>query len=81
MLMRIAGPKKIYTNILWVVTALFVLMNAISFFYIIFRCDPVSFAWNMRTEGGKCLPSQDLADIYYADTAVNIITDWVCALL
>ncbi|KJX96093.1 hypothetical protein TI39_contig835g00008 [Zymoseptoria brevis] len=81
MLMRIAGPKRIYTTILWVVTILFVLMNTISFFYIIFRCQPVSWAWDMSTPGGKCLPTKDLADIYYADTAVNIITDWCCALL
>ncbi|EGP82560.1 uncharacterized protein MYCGRDRAFT_16614, partial [Zymoseptoria tritici IPO323] len=55
MLMRIAGPKRIYTTILWVVTVL--------------------------TPEGQCLPTKDLADIYYADTAVNIITDWCCALL
>jgi hypothetical protein len=62
-------------------SAFFITMNAISFFYIIFRCVPVSYAWNQKTPGGYCLPNKDLADIYYADTAVNIVTDWFCALM
>lgn len=78
---RIAGPKKIYHYCLWTMSTIFVLMNLISFFYIIFRCDPISFAWDMKNSKGTCLPSEALADIYYADTAVNIITDWCCALL
>lgn len=28
-----------------------------------------------------CQPSSDLASVYYATTAVNIFTDWSCALL
>lgn len=39
-----------------------------------------SFFWTME-EGGSCNDSQILANIYYADTAVNIVTDWFCALL
>lgn len=81
MLMRVAGPKKNYIYALWAMSSLFVIMNLISFFYIVFRCNPVSYAWNTNQPGGSCLPSTDLADIYYADTAVNIITDWFCALL
>lgn len=80
MLIRIAGPKKNYKYAIYAMSTLFVVMNLISFFYIIFRCDPVSFAWDTTVPGGHCLPAQDLADIYYADTAVNIITDWFCAL-
>ncbi|KAF7196885.1 hypothetical protein HII31_01803 [Pseudocercospora fuligena] len=81
MLMRVAGPKKNYIYALWAMSTLFIVMNLISFFYIVFRCNPVSYAWNTNQPGGSCLPSTDLADIYYADTAVNIITDWFCALL
>lgn len=80
MLIRIAGPKKNYKHAIYAMSTLFVVMNLISFFYIIFRCDPVSFAWDTTIPGGSCLPATDLADIYYADTAVNIVTDWFCAL-
>ncbi|EMF08183.1 uncharacterized protein SEPMUDRAFT_121672 [Sphaerulina musiva SO2202] len=81
MLMRVAGPKKNYTYALWGMASLFILANTISFLYILFRCTPISFAWNTKTPGGSCLPSRDLADVYYADTAVNILTDWFCALI
>lgn len=81
MLMRVAGPKKNYTYALWGMASLFILANTISFLYILFRCTPISFAWNTTTPGGSCLPSRDLADVYYADTAVNILTDWFCALM
>lgn len=81
MLMRVAGPKKNYTYALWGMASLFILANTISFLYILLRCTPISFAWNTKTPGGSCLPSRDLADVYYADTAVNILTDWFCALM
>lgn len=81
MLMRVAGPKKNYTYALWGMASLFILANTISFLYILLRCTPISFAWNTTTPGGSCLPSRDLADVYYADTAVNILTDWFCALM
>lgn len=38
------------------------------------------YAWDQSTDG-SCRPSQDLAAIYYADTAVNIAVDWFCAFL
>lgn len=81
MLVRVAGPMTRYRWSLYICTALFTAMNIISLFYIIFQCQPVSFAWDTSTPGGHCNPSKILADIYYADTAVNIITDWFCALL
>lgn len=81
MLMRVAGPKKNYTIALWIMASLFIIMNLISFFYIILRCSPVSYAWDTNIPGGSCLPSQGLASIYYVDTAVNIMADWFCALI
>ncbi|EME87043.1 uncharacterized protein MYCFIDRAFT_110806, partial [Pseudocercospora fijiensis CIRAD86] len=81
MLIRVAGPKRNYIYALWAMSSFFIIMNLISFFYIIFRCNPVSYAWDTTQPGGSCLPSTQLADIYYADTAVNIITDWFCALI
>lgn len=79
--MRVAGPKKHYVNALWIMSAFFIVMNLISCLYIILRCNPVSYAWDTSIPGGSCLPSKDLADVYYADTAINILADWFCALL
>ena len=81
MLIRIASRRVTYIYALWVVSAMFIVMNLIAMLYIIFQCTPVSWAWDTSTPGGKCNPAQTLADIYYATTAVNIATDWFCALL
>ncbi|EFQ85796.1 hypothetical protein PTT_19153 [Pyrenophora teres f. teres 0-1] len=81
MLIRIASRRKLFVYSLYTVSALFVTMNLIALLYIIFQCAPVSYAWDTSTPGGKCNPAQTLADIYYATTAVNIATDWFCALL
>ncbi|KAI4625150.1 uncharacterized protein J4E87_004996 [Alternaria ethzedia] len=81
MLIRIASRRKAYIYSLYTVSAMFIVMNLIAMLYIIFQCAPVSYAWDTSTPGGKCNPAQTLADIYYATTAVNIATDWFCALL
>ncbi|KAH7384393.1 hypothetical protein DE146DRAFT_770226 [Phaeosphaeria sp. MPI-PUGE-AT-0046c] len=80
MLMRIAANKKKYIYSLYAISAMFTAMNVIAFMYIIFHCRPVSYAWDTSIDG-ECNPAQTLADIYYATTAVNIVTDWFCALL
>ncbi|KAI4847261.1 hypothetical protein E4T44_04612 [Aureobasidium sp. EXF-8845] len=81
MQMRIASSKKSFINALCVTSAMFIIMNAISLFVIIFHCTPISRAWDTTTPGGKCNSATVLTNIYYADTAVNIFTDWFCALL
>lgn len=39
------------------------------------------YAWDISLPGGHCKPQYILADIYYATTAINIVTDWFYALL
>ncbi|KAJ4358857.1 hypothetical protein N0V95_002710 [Ascochyta clinopodiicola] len=81
MLIRIASNTVKYTYSLYAVSGIFTAMNLIAMLYIIFHCLPVQYAWDTSIKGGKCNPAQTLADIYYATTAVNIATDWFCALL
>lgn len=80
MLIRIAQNRKIYVYAQWAMMGLFFIADGGALFYIIFQCVPVSYAWNTAQEG-HCLPAVGLADVYYACTAVNIMTDWVTALL
>lgn len=80
MLIRIAANRKLYVYAQWAMMGLFFVADGGALFYIIFQCTPVSYAWNTDQEG-HCLPAVDLADVYYACTAVNIMTDWVTALL
>jgi hypothetical protein len=78
---RIATSKKAYVRALWITSAMFIIMNIISLFVIIFHCNPISWAWDTTTAGGHCNSNAILTNIYYADTAVNIFTDWFCAIL
>ncbi|TEY35781.1 hypothetical protein BOTCAL_0579g00040 [Botryotinia calthae] len=80
MLMRIATGRRVYINSIYAISTMFTIMNLIAFLYIIFQCSPVQYAWNTSIVG-KCNPAKTLADIYYATTAVNIVTDWFCAIL
>jgi hypothetical protein len=80
MLMRIAANSKRYIYSLYAISGMFTAMNTIALLYIIFNCTPVSYAWDTSING-KCNPAETLTDIYYATTAVNIATDWFCALL
>ena len=63
MLIRIASRRVTYIYALWVVSAMFIVMNLIAMLYIIFQCTPVSWAWDTSTPGGKCNRAQTLADM------------------
>ncbi|GKZ23581.1 hypothetical protein AbraCBS73388_010146 [Aspergillus brasiliensis] len=83
MLIRVAEGRKAYLYAQYVVIVVFVLMNIIALIFILINCIPVDAAWNteLLEQGGHCQPSYVLADVYYACTAVNILTDWVTALM
>ncbi|KAJ6125706.1 hypothetical protein N7523_003326 [Penicillium sp. IBT 18751x] len=82
MLIRVASGRKEYLYVQYVVIATFVIMNIIALIFILTNCIPVAAAWDAEAlKHGNCKPSYVLADVYYACTAVNILTDWVTAFL
>ncbi|GKZ27759.1 hypothetical protein AbraIFM66951_006602 [Aspergillus brasiliensis] len=83
MLIRVAEGRKAYLYTQYVVIVVFVLMNIIALILILTHCIPIDAVWNreLLEQGGHCQPSYVLADGYYACTAVNILTDWVTALM
>ncbi|KAJ5725001.1 uncharacterized protein N7483_006358 [Penicillium malachiteum] len=83
MLIRVASGRKLYLYIQYAVMVTFVLMNIIALIFILINCIPVEAAWSAEAlaNGGHCQASYVLADVYYACTAVNIVTDWVTAFL
>ncbi|KAK3677338.1 hypothetical protein LTR78_002876 [Recurvomyces mirabilis] len=78
---RVASGKRPYIITLYGLVTILALITIGGMFYIIFRCTPVSYAWNVDIRGGECQAPAILAGIYYATTAINILADWVCALL
>ncbi|KAB8245297.1 hypothetical protein BDV35DRAFT_357132 [Aspergillus flavus] len=83
MLIRVAEGRKLYINIQYGVIAMFATMNIIALIFILINCTPPEAAWNtsLLKKGASCRPAHVLTDIYYATTAVNIVTDWVTALM
>ncbi|KAK3684608.1 hypothetical protein LTR37_020108 [Vermiconidia calcicola] len=81
MIARVAGPKRGYVYALWAVAGLMTVTNLVALLFIMFNCRPLAYNWNLTIAGGSCLPPQILAYISYADTAVNIASDWFCAIL
>ncbi|CAJ2509747.1 Uu.00g056470.m01.CDS01 [Anthostomella pinea] len=83
MLIRIAQNRKSFIWMQYVIIGMFTIMNLIAMMYIILQCNPVAAAWDtsLLQNGGKCNDMKILADIYYATTAVNILTDWVTAFM
>ncbi|PYI11056.1 hypothetical protein BO78DRAFT_403607 [Aspergillus sclerotiicarbonarius CBS 121057] len=83
MLIRVAEGRKLYLYVQYVVIVVFVVMNIIALIFILINCIPIDAAWNSESlaNGGHCQPSYVLADVYYACTAVNILTDWVTAIM
>ncbi|KAJ5860794.1 uncharacterized protein N7529_008104 [Penicillium soppii] len=83
MLIRVAQGRKLYVYIQYAVIATFVSMNIIALIFILTNCIPVEAAWSDEalSNGGHCKASYVLADVYYACTAVNIVTDWITAFL
>jgi hypothetical protein len=85
MLVRVAHGRKAYVWSQYAAMAIFTIMNLIACFYVIFRCWPVSAAWDFSLLGpdgqGKCLDTATLTTVYYVATAINIATDWFTALM
>ncbi|KAJ5893714.1 hypothetical protein N7495_005405 [Penicillium taxi] len=83
MLIRVAKGHKIYLLMQYIIIAMFVVMNIIAFIFILTNCIPIQAAWSQEAldNGGHCKPGYILANVYYACTAVNILTDWVTAFM
>ncbi|PYH91745.1 hypothetical protein BO71DRAFT_39935 [Aspergillus ellipticus CBS 707.79] len=80
MLIRVAERRKAYLYGQYLVISMFAVMNVIALIFILINCIPVNAAWDTNVKG-HCQPSYVLADVYYACTAVNILTDWVTAIM
>ncbi|KAK5683948.1 hypothetical protein LTS10_003811 [Elasticomyces elasticus] len=81
MLARIAVAKRPWVIGLYAISSAVTTLLIVGFFYIIFRCTPVSYSWDQSTPGGHCQPDYILANIWYVTTGINIALDWYCALL
>ncbi|PLB47462.1 integral membrane family protein [Aspergillus steynii IBT 23096] len=78
-LLRFA-PRRGYKVFIWVVIVLMFLYTAICFFTLIFQCKDIRSIWDQSVKS-ECFKPPQLLALSYTNTALNILTDLVFAIL
>lgn len=79
-LLRLATQKR-YKWILWASMGVVGLMSTALFFWDVFQCQPVVAQWDYTIPGYRCVSAQEVVTAAYALSVLNIVTDWLYALL
>ncbi|KNG83679.1 integral membrane family protein [Aspergillus nomiae NRRL 13137] len=78
-LLRFA-PRKGYKIFIWVIIVLMLLYTTICFLTLIFQCKDIRSIWDMSVKS-KCFTPTQLLELSYTNTALNILTDLIFAIL
>ncbi|KAI9732269.1 MAG: hypothetical protein M1818_007588 [Claussenomyces sp. TS43310] len=73
--------NRLYIVIMWITVAAVWLWCFLAFFYILFQCHPVEYAWNRTIPGGSCQSPRTLTNLGYSFSAMSIFVDLEFALL
>ncbi|KAJ5787195.1 hypothetical protein N7457_002185 [Penicillium paradoxum] len=78
-LLRFA-PRKGYKIFIWVVIVLMGLYTTICFLTLMFQCRDIRSNWDSSVQS-KCFSTKQLLALSYTNTALNILTDLIFAVL
>ncbi|TVY36574.1 hypothetical protein LOCC1_G006859 [Lachnellula occidentalis] len=82
LLLRIIPESaKVYRYILYVSMSIMSIWTIVIFFYVLFQCRPISYTWDTRSGKGKCISAEQIAEASYSFSAMDIVFDWLFALL
>lgn len=73
--------ERIHAWILYGVMVLSTAWGIVSFFLIIFQCQPVACSWNRLLTGCQCINEDILVDIVYAYSGVVAVCDFTLGSL
>lgn len=79
-LLRLATQNR-YKWIIWVSMGVVSIWSTALFFWDIFQCTPVKAQWDYTIPGYKCVSAREVVNAAYALSVLNIVTDWLYALL
>jgi hypothetical protein len=71
--------ERAYRWTIYVSMAIVTIYSLVIFFYNLFLCHPMEFAWNRTIEGGTCAPGALITS--YVLSALAIVSDLFFALL
>ncbi|KAB2580903.1 Cation-transporting ATPase 4 [Lasiodiplodia theobromae] len=80
-LVRVASQKRPYLIGLWVIVGIIVLSLSFTTIFLLSQCTPIQANWLSTTPGAKCLPTLAVTVVSFVQSGINIITDWLCAVL
>lgn len=79
-LLRLATQKR-YKWIIWASMGVVFIWSTALFFWDIFQCKPVKSQWDYTIPVYTCVSAQEVVNAAYALSVLNILTDWLYALL
>ncbi|KAF3770744.1 hypothetical protein M406DRAFT_239910, partial [Cryphonectria parasitica EP155] len=79
-LLRLATQRR-FKWIIWVSMAIVLLWSTALFFWDVFQCQPVAAQWDTTIPNYTCVSATQVVNAAYALSVLNIVTDWLYALL
>ncbi|KAF2087908.1 hypothetical protein K490DRAFT_65188 [Saccharata proteae CBS 121410] len=80
LLYRLASTKRGFAWTLYVTMAVFSIVTLVTICMLLSSCRPISANWD-PVPGAKCFSPEILFRMSFANGIVNIVTDWIYALL
>ncbi|KAJ5143930.1 uncharacterized protein N7515_002717 [Penicillium bovifimosum] len=78
-LVRFAS-RKVYKNFIWSIIVVVALYTTICFLTLIFQCKDIRSNWDTSIQS-KCFKPKQILTLSYANTALNIVSDLIFAIL
>lgn len=79
-LLRLAVQKR-YKWIIYISMVVVFVWSTALFFWDIFQCRPVAAQWDYTLPNYTCVSADEVVTAAYALSVLNIVTDWLYALL
>ncbi|KAL1965503.1 hypothetical protein VTN77DRAFT_5759 [Rasamsonia byssochlamydoides] len=74
-------PVVLHQRILWSLITASVISTLIACIVVFTTCYPMAALWDKTIPGAKCSSLEKIIALSYVVSAINIVTDWVCALM
>lgn len=83
-LLRLASEKRRYRYTIYGTLFVVSVWSIVLFFWNIFQCNPVAAQWDytlLKNPRNHCVSADEIVNAAYALSVMNILTDWLYALL
>ncbi|KAK1971301.1 integral membrane family protein [Colletotrichum sublineola] len=75
------STSRVYNWIIHVSLAIVTIWSVIIFFWNMFQCSPIEAQWDYTIPDSECVSADAIVSAAYSISAMNILSDWLYALL